>query len=91
MLPARVNREVAVAGVVRINAPAGTLARLVQDIENFERGEGFLATRRLSNPPSVEDFATFRLPAEDLTALRSCRPGRCAVKLGQGTSICSQR
>jgi hypothetical protein len=82
--PSTVGREVAVAGVVRIAAPAERLVTLVKDIERLESGDGFLATRRLSEPPALEDFAALELPAEDVAALATCRPGRCDVKLGQG-------
>jgi hypothetical protein len=83
-VPATVDREIALAGVVHIAAPAERLVSLVQDIERFESGEGFLATKRISAPPVLEDFASLELPAGDVKALRTCRPGRCDVKLGQG-------
>jgi hypothetical protein len=79
-----VDREIAVAGVVHIAAPAERLVALVEDIEHLESGEGFLATKRISEPPALEDFAALSLPAEDVAALAKCRPGRCEVKLGQG-------
>jgi hypothetical protein len=81
---ATVDREIALAGVVHIAAPAERLVSLVRDIERFESGDGFLATRRISDPPALDDFASLALPAEDVEALRKCRPGRCDVKLGQG-------
>lgn len=83
-VPPRVDREIAVAGAVRIAAPAARLVAVVRDIERLERGRGFLATRKFSSPPVLADVATLRLPDEDVRALRSCRPGRCDVKLGQG-------
>jgi hypothetical protein len=82
--PPTVDREIAVAGVVHIAAPAERLVALVEDIERLESGEGFLATKRISEPPALEDFAALSLPAEDVAALAKCRPGRCDVKLGQG-------
>jgi hypothetical protein len=83
-VPPRVDREIAVAGAVRIAAPASRLVAIVRDIERFERGDGFLATRKFSSPPVLADVASMRLPDQDVRALRSCRPGRCDVKLGQG-------
>src|SRR5690606_23815024 len=55
----------------------------VSDIEAFERGGGFKVTQRVSAPPRLEDFATLRLPDEDLDDLRSCRVGDCEIKLGE--------
>lgn len=83
-VPPRVNREIAVAGAVRIAAPASRVVAAVRDIERLERGGGFLATRRFSSPPTMTDVATLRLPDQDVRALRSCRIGRCDVKLGAG-------
>jgi len=79
-----VAREVAVVGAVRIAAPASRMVAMVRDIERLERGKGFLATHKFSSPPSLADVATLRLPDGDIEDLRSCRPGRCAVKLGRG-------
>src|SRR5690606_10999314 len=52
-------------------------------IETFERGRGFGRTRRIGAPPSLEDFAELTLPAEDIADLRTCRVGRCEVKLDE--------
>ena len=81
--PASVDREIAVGGAVRIGAPAARTVAVVRDIQRLERGRGFLATRRFSEPPSPSDVATLRLPDQDVRALRSCRVGDCDVKLGQ--------
>ncbi len=78
-----VDREVAVAGAVRIAAPASRMVAMARDVERLERGKGFLATHEFSTPPSLADVATLRLPEGDIEDLRSCRPGRCAVKLGR--------
>ena len=83
-LPSTVPREVAVGGAVHIDAPAARTVEMMRDIERLESGEGFLATRKISDPPRLEDFDTLRLPAEDVDDLRTCRPGKCNVKLGQG-------
>ena len=82
-LPRGVDREIGVAGAVRISAPASRLVEVVRDIEKLERGGGFLATRKFSSPPVAADVATLRLPDQDVAALRRCRPGKCDVKLGQ--------
>ena len=81
--PASADHEIAVAGAVFVRASAGRLASLLQDVERLETGKGFIRTRKLSNPPQLGDFAGFQLPAEDVEALRGCRPGRCDVKLSQ--------
>ena len=82
-LPTTLDREVAVGGAVRIDAPAARLVAVVRDIERLERGSGFLATKKLSSPPTAADMASLRLPDEDVHDLRNCRPGKCEIKLGQ--------
>jgi hypothetical protein len=77
------SKEVAVFGVIWINAPARRYVDAVEDIEAFERGGGFKVTKRISAPPRLEDFAQLRLPDEDLDDLRNCRVGDCDVKLGE--------
>jgi hypothetical protein len=83
-MPSSLDREVAVAGAIHIDATAERLVALLQDVERLESGTGFLRTRRISDPPRLEDFADLELPAADVKALRKCRPGNCDVKLGQG-------
>lgn len=83
-LPSTLEREIAVGGIVRVQAPAGRVVALVRDIERLESGPGFLATKRLSEPPTLADFDALELPPKDIAALKTCRPGRCDVKLGQG-------
>ncbi len=83
-LAAPVDREIQVGGAVHVRAAADRVADLLQDVERLESGEGFIRTRRLSNPPRLEDFRDLELPAQDVAALRRCRPGDCDVKLGKG-------
>jgi hypothetical protein len=82
-LDTTVPSEIAVGGAVRIDAPASRLVAVIRDIERLERGGGFIATKKFSSPPVLADMATLRLPEEDVASLRTCRVGRCDVKLGQ--------
>ena len=75
--------EVAVFGAVWINAPLGRYVDAVKDIETFERGPKFLVTKRISDPPRLEDFARLVLPDDDVKDLRTCRIGDCEVQLSQ--------
>jgi len=84
-LPGAVDREVVVAGIIRIDAPPERTVATIRDIENFERGPGFIHTKRLSTPPVLGDFASYQVDPDDLTALRKCTPGDCDVKLAQST------
>jgi hypothetical protein len=83
ILDADPSREVAIFGAVWINAPATRYIAALRDIEQFEKGENFLATRRISSPPRLEDFDLLRLPADDIMDLKTCKVGNCELKLGE--------
>jgi hypothetical protein len=79
------SREVSVFGAIWVNASPHRYVEAVKDIENFERGETFMITKRISAPPKVDDFADWQLPQEDLTDLKTCRIGKCELKLSGQT------
>lgn len=76
-------REVAVFGAVWINASADAYVRAVTDIERLEQGESFLVTKKISDPPKLEDFAALELPPADFDDLRTCKVTACEVKVSQ--------
>lgn len=83
LLAANASQEVAVFGAIWIDALPSDYVRLLNDIEQFERGGAFRVTKRISSPPRLEDFAALELPQEDVADLRSCRVGACEIKLSQ--------
>jgi hypothetical protein len=83
LLDSDATKEVAVFGAVWIDAPIARYPEAVKDIERFERGGGFKVTKKISQPPVLQDFAELRLPAEDVEDLRGCRVGSCELKLGE--------
>jgi hypothetical protein len=82
-LPGAMDREIVVAGTVRIRTSTARVVDLFRDIERLESGKGFVQTVRLSEPPRLEDFATLGVPAEDVRDLRRCRVGDCKLQLPQ--------
>jgi hypothetical protein len=76
-------REVSVFGAVWINAPVARYVAAVRDIEQFEKGENFLVTKRISSPPRLEDFTAMRVPPDDVADLKTCKVGSCQLKLGE--------
>lgn len=83
MLDADPAREVAVFGAVWIKASPDDYVRAVTDIERLERGESFLVTKKISDPPRLEDFAGWELLQDDFDDLRTCKVSDCAVKISQ--------
>jgi hypothetical protein len=76
---------VSVFGAIWINAAPHRYVEAVKDIENFERSKTFMITKRISAAPKLNDFADWQLPKEDFTDLRTCRVGKCELKLSRHT------
>ena len=67
------SQEVSIFGAVWVNAPASRYVAAVNDIEQFEKGENFLVTKRISSPPRLEDFARSNLNRRMWRILRRAR------------------
>jgi hypothetical protein len=76
---------------VWIAAPVERYVAAVKDIERLEAGGSFLVTKRISNPPRLQDFDSLTLPEEDISDLKTCRVGSCEVKLGEAALIRLQK
>jgi hypothetical protein len=85
LLEADPAREVSVFGIVWIKAPTARYVGAMRNIEEFEKGENFRITKKVSSPPRAEDFAQLILPADDIEDLKSCRVGSCELKLSEAT------
>jgi hypothetical protein len=85
LLDADPTREVSVFGIIWVKAPAARYIAAIRNIEEFEKGENFRVTKKVSSPPRPEDFAQLTLPADDLEDLKSCRVGSCELKLSEAS------
>ena len=83
LLEADPAREVAVLGAVWVAAPMSAYVAAVKNIEQFEKGDNFRVTKKISTPPRLEDFAAMDLPDDDVVDLRRCRVGSCELKLSE--------
>lgn len=81
LLDADPSREVVVFGAVWVRATIDSYVTAVKDIETFERGRGFRITKKISTPPRIADFDKLTLDEDDAADLRTCRIGRCEMKL----------
>jgi hypothetical protein len=82
LLPSRESIEVAVAGAVRINGSADRLVHWLKEIVNFRKAAELGASAKLSSPPQIGDFAGLALGEKERKDLAECRPGKCALRLG---------
>jgi hypothetical protein len=73
--------EVAMVAAVPVKVDGDRLVAWVRRIEEFKKGPTVLAVGRFSDPPRIEDLAGLELDAGDVSAIRSCRPRSCALKL----------
>jgi hypothetical protein len=81
-LPTRESAEIAVFGVVRIPDDKERLIRWIRDVEGFRKAAELGVSRKLSSPPTINDFGDLALDAGELAALQRCQPGDCALRLG---------
>ena len=82
LLDADPAKEVAVFGAIWVNAPSTSYVQQVKNIEQFERGGAFRITKRISDPPTADDFAALTIADEDFDDLKDCKLGDCVLKLG---------
>ena len=73
-LPAE-GREIAVVGAVRIPDDRERLVRWIRDVEGFRKAADLGVSRKLSSPPTINDFGDLALDAGELAALQRCQPG----------------
>src|SRR5436190_11985173 len=82
LLPRNDASDIGVIAAVRITAQAGRLVGWLQNVAEFRRAAELGLARRLSDQPGIVDFADLSLDANELAALRACRPGRCDLLIG---------
>lgn len=87
VLDTTVDNEVAIFGVVWIDAALEDFVARQKDIENFESGDAVLAIQKIGRPPAIADFAKLTFPEEDLDDLEDCRVGDCPVKVDESSLI----
>jgi hypothetical protein len=80
-LPAQ-GPEIAVLGAVRIADAKERLVRWIRDVEGFRKAAELGQSRKLSSPPTINDFGDLALDTPELAALQKCQPGDCALRLG---------
>jgi hypothetical protein len=73
--------EVAVLAAVPVDIDGDQLVAWMRRIEALKKSAYVLAIGRFSDPPQIEDVASLVLDDDELSAIRTCRPGSCALKL----------
>jgi len=80
-LETRSRTELAFFGITDVNAPPSLLVDRFRDIETFKKSESVLKVKKMSDPPSLQNFKDMTLEKTDLKELQKCKPGKCDMKL----------
>ena len=76
-----VDGQVAIFSAARTQVDGDRLVRWVRRVDAMKRGRYVSHVVRFSDPPRLDDLRALDLDADDLDALRQCRPGSCGLKL----------
>jgi hypothetical protein len=80
ILPAERN-EIAVFGIVLVNARAELYVERFRHIERFKKSTAVPVVRKFSDPLRLDDVRELTVDQDDFNSLKDCRVGSCAVKL----------
>lgn len=81
LIETQLPQEIALFGVVWIEAPAALYVERFRRTEGLERRPGILQIGRFTTPPRIDDVNALTLDPEDLRDLPGCKPGACRVQL----------
>lgn len=75
------SREMSIFGVIRVRCTPETFKARVRDIERFKASEYVLQIGRFQPDPGVADLAALGIDPDERSALRTCRPGACSMRV----------
>lgn len=81
VLPTTTNDEVAIFGIVAVDAPRDEVVKRVRDVQSFLRTPERSAFGVFATPATVADVSGFVADQGDLDAIKGCKPGDCDVKM----------
>lgn len=80
-------QEIALFGLIRIEATAEFFLSKFRNIVEFERGPNVLQSGIFSSPPQTSDVASLTWEPDDLQQLRECKRTGCGVRLPHGSLL----
>lgn len=80
-LAAAARREVATGGAIRIRGSVPDFVTQFHTLDGFRRSEFVQQIARFSDPPAQADLDVLALESRDLEDLRTCRAGKCGLRL----------
>jgi hypothetical protein len=73
--------EVALFGIVVVNASRDDVMKRVRDLPNFLKSPSRTAFGTFSTPAVATDVSSFTVDNSDFDAIKGCKPGECDVKM----------
>ncbi len=80
-LKSRVPAEVFVVGAVYIEADPASYAQFASDFDRLRKVPGYLALGAIGVQPQLSDFRGLAFDAEDIQALKDCKPADCEIQM----------
>ena len=80
-VPPNADNEVAFAGAIRAKGDLRRIVAWLRDIEAFMRAAGTENVGAIGSPATAADFARVNLEDVDFADLKSCRPGKCEIRM----------
>ena len=74
--------EIVAIAAVKIRAPRAKVVGYYGEMVKYVDGKVTLGFDRFSFPPVLADVARLAFDANEIEALKSCRPGDCDIRLG---------
>src|SRR6266550_2289908 len=81
LLPTRDKREIAMSGMVRLQASAELFLQSFRENTTRRSNPAILEIGSFSNPPSLDDLQGLTIDDRDIEDLRRCVVGDCRIKL----------
>ncbi|HEX8028062.1 MAG TPA: hypothetical protein VF491_06355 [Vicinamibacterales bacterium] len=80
-IPGATGSEVAAAGAIRAKGDLRRITAWLRDIEAFMKATGTVNVGAIANPATAADFARINLDDAHVGDLKSCRPGKCEIRM----------
>lgn len=77
--------EMFIFGAIFVNAAPEAYLKFAEDYDRLRKLDEYIAIQRFSTPPSLADLKGFGFDAEDLKALKDCKPGDCDIQMPGAT------
>ncbi|MEK6280556.1 MAG: hypothetical protein AABN95_09415 [Acidobacteriota bacterium] len=81
LLPANDTREVAVSGLVGLQAPAEVFLQSFRESMSRKTNPAILEIGRFSSTPALDDLKDLTIESRDIDDMKECVVGDCALKL----------